>query len=163
MFLDARADYTWAESVIRKKVSEGWTLAATDNHGDLVRAWTWIKPPVTGLWFTRPDDVWEILDDTEPPRGPIVYAPVLRVSYDYSKTELDECIEFFDLGAGRSAFLPVGRSTADFVCPPNDAFCEKTRINQDADPWSELRWREYDPGTPGDKLIKHFQNRRHAR
>jgi hypothetical protein len=105
IFFDASADYTWSEAVIRKKSSEGWTVAvAQDNFVDLARPWTWVKTPVTGLWFTRPAEMREILDDAEPPRGPIIFAPVLRASYDYSKTEQDEDLEFFDLGAGRSAF-----------------------------------------------------------
>ena len=38
--------------------------------------------------------------------GSIVIAPVLRVSYDYSKTEQEEYVEFFNITTGKSALPP---------------------------------------------------------
>jgi hypothetical protein len=155
-FPGARADYVWAKNVIRERTSEGWTLAVTqDNYVSPVRPWTLFKAPVTGLWFARPGGTWEVLDDAERPRGPIVFAPILHVSYDYDRTEAEEYVEFFDLATGKSAFAPHGTTLQDLV----DAGADFQR----GVPLSGLQWREYDPGTPGEKLTRYFQNQRRAR
>lgn len=133
VFFHARADYSWSEKMIEKKTAEGWTLAATqDNFGDLVRPWTWFKTPVTGLWFIRPQESRRF--------GSVIAVPVLRVSYDYSKTEQGKHVEFFDIAKGRSAILA------------EDIPIEKVVLSQ-------LQWVAYPPGTPGDKLIKYLQER----
>ncbi|RJP74028.1 MAG: hypothetical protein C4532_03275 [Candidatus Abyssobacteria bacterium SURF_17] len=131
VFFHARADYSWSEKIIEKKTAEGWTLAATqDNFGDLVRPWTWFKTPVTGLWFIRQQESRRFRS--------VIAVPVLRVSYDYSKTEQEEHVEFFDIAEGRSAILV------------EDMPIEKVVLSQ-------LEWVAYPPGTPGDKLIKYMQ------
>lgn len=128
---DARSDYTWSDIMTQKKTAEGWSLVATqDNFADLIRPWTWIKSPVTGLWFTKPSESRRI--------GPVVIAPVLRVSYDYSITEQEEYVEFFNIDTGKSAF------------PPENTTPES--IN-----YASLEWHDYPAGTPGDKLIKYIQ------
>ena len=130
-FWDARSDYTWSDIMTQKMTAKGWTLAATqDNFTDLIRPWTWIKSPVTGLWFTKPSESRRI--------GPVVIAPVLRVSYDYSRTEQGEYVELFNIATGKSAF------------PPHNTNPEN--IN-----YASLEWRDYPAGTPGDKLNKYIQ------
>jgi hypothetical protein len=136
-FFDARSDYMWSDIMTKKKTTEGWTLAATqDNFADLLRPWTWFKSPVTGLWFTKPQDMRQ--------NGSIVVAPVLRVSYDYSKTEQEEYVEFFNLATGKSAFLP-----------------DKTPLEMVN--MATLEWHEYPVGTPGDLLIQYMQKTRTIR
>ena len=129
-FWDARSDYTWSDILTQKKTAEGWTLAATQETSDLILPWTWIKSPVTGLWFTKPSESRRI--------GSVVIAPILRVSYDYSKTEQKEYVEFFNIATGKSAF------------PPQDATPENTN-------YASLKWHDYPAGTPGDNLIKCIQ------
>ena len=130
-FFDARSDYTWSEVMTQKKTVEGWTLAATQNNfADMIRPWTWFSTPVTGLWFTKPSESHQF--------GSIVIAPVLRVSYDYSKTEQEEYVEFFNIATGKSAF------------PPENTTPEK--VNH-----ASLEWHDYPAGTPGDKLIRYIQ------
>lgn len=133
-FFDARSDYTWSHVMIEKKTTEGWTLAATqDNFADMIRPWTWFNTPVTGLWFTKPSESRHV--------GPMVVAPVLRVSYDYSRTEQEEYVELFNVTTGKCAF------------PPED-------IPPDKIDYESLEWHDYPTGAPGDKLIKFFQQRR---
>lgn len=136
-FYDARSDYTWSDIMTKKKTAEGWTLAATqDNFADLIRPWTWFKSPVTGLWFTKPQDFRQ--------NGDILIAPILRVSYDYWKTEQEEYVQFFDISNRKSAF------------PPEKTPFEMVNV-------TELKWREYPAGTPGDLLIKYMQQARTIR
>jgi hypothetical protein len=139
IFFDARSDYSWSEMIVEKKSAEGWTLAATqDNFVDLVRPWTWFNTPVTGPWFVKPEQLRR-LDSSF-----IVIAPILRVSYDYSRTEQETYVECFDVANGKSAFLP-----------------ESTPIESVS--LSQLKWHDYPSGTPGDKLIKYIQKTSGAR
>ena len=116
----------------------GWMdLAATqENFADLIRPWTLFKTPITGLWFTKPNESRQL--------GSIVVAPVLRVSYDYSKTEQKEYVEFFNITTGKSAL------------PPENTALEM--VNS-----STLEWHDYPAETPGDKLMKYIQNTRAVR
>lgn len=91
---------------------------------------------MTGLWFTKPNESRQF--------GPVVIAPVLRVSYDYSKTEQEEYVEIFHTTTGKSAF------------PPENTPLEMLNL-------STLKWHDYPPGTPGDKLVKYIQNMRGIR
>lgn len=136
-YFDARSDYSWSDIMIKQKTADGWTLAATqDNFADMIRPWTWFKTPITGLWFTKPNESHQL--------GSIVVAPVLRVSYDYSKTEQQEYVEFFNITTGKSAFPPVNT--------PVEV------VNS-----STLEWHDYPAGTPGDTPIKYIQNTRAVR
>lgn len=137
IFFYDQSDYSWAELMTQKKTAEGWTLVATqDNFGDLARPWTWLKTPVTGLWFIKMIESRQL--------GSIVLVPILRVSYDYSKTEQNEYFELFDVSKGNSAIL--------------EANVPIEKIN-----FSTIEWNNYKDGTPGDKLIKYVQKARLSR
>jgi hypothetical protein len=130
--LGVRSDYSWADSITKRKTADGWTIAATQNNfADLVRPWTWFKTPVTGLWFTKPQE-WR-------KQGSIVVAPVLRISYDYSKTEQDEYLEIIDISTGKAA-IPTNNKTFDITDP------------------GPLDWHDYPAGSPGSKLVKYVQS-----
>ena len=129
--IDARSDYTWSDIVIQQKTAEGWTLIIKDDSfADAIRPWTWLNTPVTRLWFTKPSQSRHF--------GPIVVAPVLSVSYDYSRTEQAEHVELFNVTTGKSAFLPQN-------------------ITPDKINYEGLEWRDYPTGTPGDKIIIFFR------
>ena len=67
-YFDARSDYSWSNIVIKQKTEDGWTLAATqDNFGDLIRPWTLFKTPITGLWFTKPNELRQLWFDCDRP------------------------------------------------------------------------------------------------
>lgn len=139
IFFDAKSDYAWSELIINKKTSEGWTLAAKRESGDFALTWTWFKLPVTGLWFTKPEQTRHL--------GSVVIAPILSVSYEHSITEQQEYVELFDLASGKTAILP-GNSPIEMA------------------QFSKLKWsdfRHFPSGTPGDQLVKYIQNTKATR
>jgi hypothetical protein len=129
VFFWARSDYRWADLAIRQETPNGWNLIhREDNLADLFLPWTWIKAPVTGLWF--------IADaQTQRLNQQIYTAHILRVSYDYSKTDREELMQLVNVQTKESAFL-------------------KTKQELLASDINAIKWHKHEPGTPGDAIIK---------
>ena len=126
----AYSDYSWSENVIRNKTAEGWTLAVSqDNYGSLLHPWTWLKTPVTGLWFIKPAMLRKFKST--------IVTPVLNVQYDYEETNAEVNIQFFDL-MGKSAFITENVSLEN--------------VNFD-----ELKWHTFPPESPGQLLINQIE------
>ena len=130
-----RSDYSWSERIMDDKIKQGWTVVTTlDNFGDLIRPWTWVKTPITSIWFMRDDRITYVTQD-------IMAAQVLRVSYNYDKTEQDAYIELFDVKQNKSAILKRGVAI------------ENVDIKG-------LEWIIFQKGTPGEKLLFYIKQRK---
>jgi hypothetical protein len=127
--LYARADYTWASSVIKKTESKGWHLVSKqDNISFLSRPWTIIKPPVLGVWFINPKRIMRVDED-------IVVAEVLRTQRQADgSTESEAYVNIFDC-QNYQAFSPD----------------DITKVRQ-AD-LKSLDWFQHEHGTPGGDLL----------
>ncbi len=130
VFFSARSDYKWADLIVEQETPKGWAIVyKQDNFADLTLPWTWIKTPVTGLWF--------IIDaHTKKQNQDIYLIHTLRVSYNYSKTDREEYLELVNIKTSESAFLD----------PKQDL----SALNA-----SNLKWHKYEPGTPGDQIIQY--------
>lgn len=130
VFFSARSDYTWADLIVEQESPKGWAIIyKQDNFADLTLPWTWIKTPVTGLWFINDAHTKKI--------SPEIYLiHTLRVSYDYSKTDKEESLELVNVKTSKSTFLDPKQDLSSF------------NVNN-------LKWHKYDPGTPGDQIIQH--------
>lgn len=107
IYISARADYLWADKIIDHATSEGWELIVKqDNFGSLILPWTWIKNPVTGLWFIDKAVTQEI-------QPGIYQIRILRASYDYSKTETETYIEFVNIEKRETAFNAPGKKLSE--------------------------------------------------
>ncbi len=130
VFFSARPDYKWADLIVEQEIPKGWTiLYEQNNFADLTLPWTWIKTPVTGLWFINNAYTKKI-------NQKIYLIHTLRVSYDYSKTDREESLELVNVKMNESAFLDP----------------EQELSTLDA---SKLKWHRYEPGTPGDQIIQY--------
>jgi hypothetical protein len=133
VYLDSRSDYTWAQRIIDKEYSDGWALAARNNNFvDPFHPWTLFNAPVTGLWFVRPNEIQST------GTSDVVVLDVLRVSYDYSRTERESYVEYINIKNGTSAYL-------------------SSKPNAKAVVQLDLTWTRFPVGTPGDDLIKFVQ------
>lgn len=130
VFFSARSDYRWADIIVEQETSKGWNLVyKQDNFADLTLPWTWIKTPVTGLWFINDAQTKKLTPD-------IYLIHTLRVSYDYSKTDRQESWNLINIMTRESAFID----------PQQDL----STLNM-----SKLKWLKYEPATPGNKIIQY--------
>lgn len=130
VFLSAWSDYKWADLIVEKETPKGWTIVhKQDNLVNPTSPWTWIKSPVTGLWFIN-DARTKQLDQG------IYLIHTLRVSYDYIKTDKEEYLELVNVNTRELAFL----------APEQDL----STLNA-----STLKWHKYENGTPGDETIQY--------
>nr|VFJ78877.1 MAG: hypothetical protein BECKFW1821C_GA0114237_12084 [Candidatus Kentron sp. FW] len=130
VFFSARSDYKWADLIVEQETSKGWAIAyRQDNFADLTLPWTWIKTPVTGLWFINDTHTQKINSE-------IYLIHTLRVSYDYSKTDKEESLELVNVKTRESVFLDTEQDLSALSA-------------------NKLKWHKYDPGTPGDQIIQY--------
>lgn len=130
VFFSARSDYKWADLILEQETPKGWAIVyKQDNFADLTLPWTWIKTPVTGLWFINDAH-------TKKQNQDIYLIHTLRVSYNYSKTDREEYFELVNIKTSESVFLDP----------------EQGLLALNA---SNLKWDKYEPGTPGDKIIQY--------
>ncbi len=128
VFFSARSDYRCADLIVEQETPEGWTIIyKQDYFSDLTLPWTWIKTPVTGMWFINNAHTKKINQE-------IYLIHTLRVSYDYSQTDKEESFELVNTKTRESAFLD----------PEQDL----SALNI-----SKLKWYKYEPGTPGYQII----------
>ena len=126
----ARSDYKWADLIVEQETTKGWTIVyKQDNFADLTLPWTWIKAPVTGLWFINDVHTKKLNRD-------IYIIHTLRVSYDYSKTDKEESLELVNVKTRESAFLNTEQ--------------DLSTLNV-----SKLKWHRYELGTPGCRIIQY--------
>lgn len=131
VFFSAKSDYEWADLIIKEETPKGYTIVyKQDNFGDIVIPWTWIKTPVTGLWFINDSHSKKLNQD-------IYLIHTLHVSYDYSRTDKKQCWELVNTKTGESAILDPKQDLSD--------------INT-----SKLKWHKYAVGTPGYQIIQYI-------
>ena len=129
VFFSARSDYMWADLIVEKETPKGWAIVyKSDNFSDLTQPWTWIKTPVTGLWFINDSHTKKISQE-------IYLIHTLRVSWDYTKTDKEESLELVNVKTSELALLD----------PEQDL----STLNA-----NKLKWHKYKPGTPGDQIIQ---------
>lgn len=93
------SDYLWADKAKESKLKEGWIVVAErDDFGHLALPWTWLYPPVTGVWFIKPNEVKKI--------GDVVLVTVAGCLNDYFKTDEYIQCEMFDLANNRYSASP---------------------------------------------------------
>jgi hypothetical protein len=127
-FFNARADYAWAERVMKEKQSQGWVVASTTaNVIDLSHPWTIFNSPITRIAFVKPDGVVWL-------GGDYAFAKVLWVDfYSLSETNEETFGNAFDCKSHRSAYV-------------DDAMAiQETNLDQ-------LEWRQTQPNTPGEQI-----------
>lgn len=131
VFLSASADYQWASKIIRNEVQEGWVVVhKQDNLSDLFSPWSLFKTPVTGIWFVNDTDIKNINSN-------IILVHVLRVSYNYSRTDREEYFNLVNAKTEESAFVGSGEDLKSLV---------------------EIKWDKPASGTPGAHIIQHVVN-----
>ena len=131
LFFAARSDYEWADAIIEQETDKGWTIVVQqDNFIDIMLPWTWVKTPVTGLWFIESSHTRKLN------RG-VYLIHILRVSYDYSQTDREESWELINIRTEGSKFIdsPQHLSTIDI---------------------GKLQWHKYEVGTPGYQIIQYM-------
>ena len=130
VFFSARSDYKWADLIVKQETPKGWAIVyKQDNFVDLTLPWTWIKTPVTGLWFINDAHTKKINQE-------IYLIHMLRVSYNYSKTDKEESLELVNVKTHESAFLEQEQ--------------DLSTLNV-----SKLKWHKYEPNTPGEQIIQY--------
>ena len=133
IFFSARSDYQWADLIIEKEIPNGWSLIyKQDNLSDLTLPWTWIKAPVTGIWFINDSHTKKL-------NQKMYIIHTFRVSYDYSKTDKKDSWELVNVKTKESAILD-------------------TNQNLSAIDSSKLKWYKYEVGTPGYQIIQYMVN-----
>jgi len=134
-------DYSWADRVKSEVSGSGLKLVyEQDNHGSLERPWTWIKTPVTSLWYVDLEGMGQISDE-------IAVVRTVRISYNFGKPETTTSYELVDRSTGRSHILRSTPLTVDDL--PKERF-------------EDLKWHKYADDTPGiaivDFVIANFSN-----
>jgi len=131
LFFSAMSDYKWADLIVKQETPKGWVIVYKQNNFmDLTLPWTWIKTPVTGLWFIKDTHTQKLNQD-------IYLIHTLRVSYDYSRTERDESFEIVNIKTSESAFIDTDQDLSTL------------NVNN-------LKWYKFDSDTPGNQIIQYM-------
>ena len=133
IYFSAIGDYKWADSAIEDATQKGWTVIIQQNDlSDIVMPWTWVNPPVTGLWFINKQGIRKMEQG-------IYLVHTLRLHYNYSSTESGESFECVNVETEESSLLS---DVQDF-----------TQVDIE-----ELEWQKYDEGSPGHQIIEYIVN-----
>lgn len=99
IWLEARADYHWANDMISDASSEGWVVSATsDNYVVPTHPWTIFKQPISSVWFIKPERVWKL-------ENGLIVASELHFNYDgMERTEKEFSTVIIDCKNKKHAF-----------------------------------------------------------
>lgn len=128
LLFSVKPDYEWANLTINEETPKGYTIIYKQHSGSIVEPWTWIKSPVTALWF--------INDSHSKKLNQHIY---LIHSLRVSRTEKVQNWELVNIKTGESAFINPEQDLSDLNA-------------------SKLKWHKYAVGTPGNQIIQYVVN-----